>query len=145
MNLIMDMSWCSGFMVPDTVQTKRFFLYTSSKFSVIWNRGLWSPLTEQNDLNHRDNNNTTNKMHSFSPLSLWMFFQQPGKQQDPLRTSDAQETRALSVFDLVFVAFLETASLFVLSGSQGVDARWHADPRVINKIPIFFFIIIICL
>lgn len=52
-----------------------------------------------------------------------MFFQQPGKQQDPLRTSDAQETRALSVFDLVFVEFLETASLFVLSGSQGVDAR----------------------
>lgn len=67
-----------------------------------------------------------------------MFFHQPGKQQDPLRTSDAQETKAFSVFDLVFVTFLETASLFVLSGLQGVDAGWHADPRVINKIPIFF-------
>lgn len=51
-----------------------------------------------------------------------MFFHQPGKQQDPLRTSDAQETKAFSVFDLVFVTFLETASLFVLSGLQGVDA-----------------------
>lgn len=44
----------------------------SSKFSVIWNRGLWSPLTEQNDLNHRDNNTTTNKMHSFSPLIVYL-------------------------------------------------------------------------
>lgn len=43
-------------------------------------------------------------MHSFVPLIIYLynfFLHQPGKHQVPIRTSDAKEAKAPSVFDLV--------------------------------------------
>lgn len=61
-------------------------------------------------------------MHSFVPLIIYLynfFLHQPGKHQVPIRTSDAKEAKAPSVFDLV----LEMGCFTVcFSGPQGLDA-----------------------
>lgn len=58
-------------------------------------------------------------MHSFITLTTsWLFLQQSGKQQNHVWTFDPKEPIVPSIFNLVLVAVLETAPLFVLQAHR---------------------------